>query len=392
VFYDLGALDELGPLLDQWGVKRVMVVTGRSLDAEGNVLELVDRRLGERVVAKFAGSRQHTSDESVFAGRDSFMDAGCDAVVSVGGGSVVDTAKGIVLSAVVGGDLAPYRASVHRGGPGEPRLERGKLRAQIDTVASHRSRRTGGVLAPHVAIPTTLSGAEYTDHAGITTAATGVKEQVYHPNLVPVAVLLDPRVTAATPSGLWLSTGIKVLDHVIEIICSRATSAVSEALCLASLRRVKRFLAESSDPEALDARAEMQIAAWLAVAGYPNQMAGVGHAVDHQLGGLCGVPHGISACCILPLAMQFNREAAADRLSLMAAELGQGHGPETAIEAVRCLIRDLALPNRLRDVGVQAERLPKIAELAYADEAIVGNPRIVQSAAEILDEILAPAW
>jgi alcohol dehydrogenase class IV len=369
-----------------------MVVTGRSLEAEGNVLGLVEERLGDRAVARFAGSRQHTSDESVLAGRDAFVHTGCDAVVSVGGGSVVDTAKGIALGAVVGDDLAPYRARVQRGGPGRPRLERGKIGTEIDGVVSRHSRGHNRVLVPHIAIPTTLSGAEYTDHAGITTAATGVKEQVYHPDLVPVAVVLDPRVTAATPRELWLSTGIKVLDHVVEIICSPVTSAASEALCLGSLRRVTCHLAKSSDPQALDARAEMQIAAWLAVAGYPNQMAGVGHAIDHQLGGLCGVPHGIGACCILPLAMGFNRKAAAEPLSLIAGEVGEDHNPQAAIDAVRRLVRELQLPSRLRDVGVPEGRLPVIAELAYADEAIVGNPRIVESPAELLEEILAPAW
>ena len=392
VFYRLGALDELGPLLDEWRVRRALLVTGRSLEAEGNVLGLVEDRLGDRAVARFAGSRQHTSDGSVLAGRDAFAEAGCDALVSIGGGSAVDTAKGIALSAVVGDDLTPYQARVRRGGAGQPSLVRGKIGAEIDSVVSRGSRGHHRVLVPHIAIPTTLSGAEYTDHAGITTAATGVKEQIYHPDLVPVAVLLDPRVTAATPRELWLSTGIKVLDHVVEIICSPATSAASEALCLGSLRRVTRHLAESSDQKALDARAEMQIAAWLAVAGYPNQMAGVGHAIDHQLGGLCGVPHGIAACCILPLAMKFNRKAAAAQLSLMAREVGEDHRPQAAIDAVRRLLRELQLPSRLRDAGVPEGRLPMIAELAYADEAIVGNPRIVESPTQILEEILAPAW
>ncbi|HUC21915.1 MAG TPA: iron-containing alcohol dehydrogenase [Streptosporangiaceae bacterium] len=388
VVYQLGALDQLGALLDEWQVSRAMIVTGRSLEAEGSVLRMVADRLGDRAVITFAGSRQHTSDESVLAGRDAFVDSGCDAVVSIGGGSAVDTAKGIALAAVVGDDLVPYRARVKRDAPGQPSLERGKLGG----AGSGPSCRHDRVLVPHVAIPTTLSGAEYTDHAGITTAATGVKEQIYHQDLVPVAVILDPRATVATPVELWLSTGVKVLDHVVEIICSPFTSAASEALCLGSLRRVARQLVSSSDPEALEARAELQIAAWLAVAGYPNQMAGVGHAIGHQLGGLCGVPHGIGACCILPLAMEFNSKAAAEQLCLLAGELGGEHSPQAAVGAVRRLIRELQLPTRLREVGVPDSRLPEIAEQAFADEAIVGNPRIVESPAQILEEILAPAW
>jgi alcohol dehydrogenase class IV len=76
----------------------------------------------------------------------------------------------------------------------------------------------------------------------------------------------------------------------------------------------------------------------------------------------------------------------------MAGEVGEDHRPQAAIDAVRRLLRELQLPSRLRDAGVPEGRLPLIAELAYTDEAIVGNPRIVESPTEILEEILAPAW
>jgi alcohol dehydrogenase class IV len=148
-----------------------------------------------------------------------------------------------------------------------------------------------------------------------------------------------------------------------------------------------RYLLPSADPADEEARAEMQIAAWLAVAGYPNQMAGVGHAIGHQLGGLCAVPHGIGACCILPHAMEFNQAAAAGRFELMGEELGS-----EPIEAVRHLITATGLPSRLRDVGVPADRLEEIAAASFDDEAIVGNPRTVRSPQEILDEILVRAW
>lgn len=408
VLYGDGAVAEVAAVLGELGAARVLVVTTRSLAAQGRILDTVVSGLGPRWAGTFLECRQHTPDTTVSAGRDAFIACGADALVSVGGGSAVDTAKGIALSAAVGDDLTAYHANVVHGEDGTVRMRRGARHRQLVAVARHARRAPGDgsdadadgpCLVPHVSVPTTLSGAEYTDHAGITTARTGVKHQVYHPGMVPVAVVLDPRATAATPRDLWLSTGVKVLDHVVEIVSSPGTSPASQALCLGALRRVVRHLSRSAEPGALADRAELQIAAWLAVAGYPNQMAGVSHAIDHQLGACCDVPHGIGACCVLPHAMRFNRSAADEAFRLMAGEIGGADDrpgacspAERVIGAVERIVAELGLPSRLRDVGVTQEVLPRLARQALADPAIAGNPRPVASAEEILDEILVPAW
>jgi alcohol dehydrogenase class IV len=170
---------------------------------------------------------------------------------------------------------------------------------------------------------------------------------------------------------------------------------------------VVAHLADSADPAATEARHELQVAAWLAVAGYPNQMAGISHAVDHQLGALCDVPHGMGACCILPHAVRFNADAARPALALMAEEVARSgpRGGGTAevpsgapapaavvAAAVTHIVEELGLPSRLRDVGVPRELLPRVAAQALDDPTIAGNPRVVASAEEILAEVLEPAW
>jgi len=246
-------------------------------------------------------------------------------------------------------------------------------------------------------VPTTLSGAEFTEHAGVTVAASGIKRQLYHPDALPAAVVLDPWATVATPGDLWLSTAVKVLDHAVEIVCSPASSPVSQAACLGALRRVLGHLRASVDPDDLAARRELLIAAWLALVGYPNQMAGLNHGIGHQLGGRHGVGHGEGAGSTLPHTMRFNRPAAAEAFSAMAGELeaaGQPVGGADGVaDAVAALIADLGLPTRLRDVGVSEDALADLADLVFTGEpGIVGNPRPIDSAAQILDEVLRPAW
>jgi len=399
VAYGHGALDQLPDLVAQAGGDRWLIFTGRSLARHGELVGRVADLLGPRFVGVFDGCREHTPDTTVQAGRAAVAAAGADGLLSVGGSSVVDTAKAVAMATVLGGDLSAYTATAVEGPDGARTMRRGVLHDQLHSV-----RRNGGPvdpLLPIVAVPTTLSGAEFTEHAGVTAAATGVKRQLYHPDALPVAVVLDPWATVATPATLWTSTAVKVLDHAVEIVASPWSSPVSQANCLAAFRRVVADLAPSVDPDNLDARGSLLTAAWLALAGYPNQMAGLNHGIGHQLGGLFGVPHGIAAGCTLPHTMRFNRSAAPVAFDAMARELAAAGGsnspggasPDAAADAVAALVADLGLPTRLRDVGVPEEHLPRVADLVVAVEAgIVGNPRPVTDAADVLEGVLRPAW
>ena len=40
-----------------------------------------------------------------------------------------------------------------------------------------------------------------------------------HPLAIPSAVILDPAITVHTPEWLFLSTGIRAVDHCVEGIC-----------------------------------------------------------------------------------------------------------------------------------------------------------------------------
>ena len=51
----------------------------------------------------------------------------------------------------------------------------------------------------------------------------------------------------------------------------------------------------------------------------------------------------------------------------------------------------LDLPPRLRDVGIPAEALPAIADVAMGDWFLRGNPRPVRDARELQD-VLEAAW
>jgi hypothetical protein len=108
-----------------------------------------------------------------------------------------------------------------------------------------------------VAIPTTLSAAEFTAFAGVTDVSRRAKEGYGHPQLAPRAVVLDPAMTFSTPPQLWFSTGMKAVDHAVEQLCNPVRSPYADALAEAGLKRLAQgLLATKESPGDLDARLE----------------------------------------------------------------------------------------------------------------------------------------
>lgn len=244
-----------------------------------------------------------------------------------------------------------------------------------------------------IAVPTTLSAAEFTPFAGVTDTARKAKEGYAHPALAPRAVVLDPQMTLETPARLWASTGIKAVDHAVEQLCAPVRSPFADALAEAGLARLAAGLpASHARPDDLEARLECQLGMWLAMAGASaGRGLGVSHAIGHTLGGTYGVPHGITSCVILPAVLRWNLPVSGERQALVAERLG---APQSAAaDALDGLVRSLELPARLREVGVSRDDFPAIAEHTLHDRGVRSNPRPVTGASdliEILDLALAP--
>jgi alcohol dehydrogenase class IV len=130
----------------------------------------------------------------------------------------------------------------------------------------------------------------------------------------------------------------------------------------------------------------------MSIIGFMNVRTGISHAIGHQLGGHCSVPHGQNSSIMLPHAMDFNLPAAADRLALVAEAAGvdtRGMSTEqaaaAAAEAVRALVRDLGCPSCLREVGVTEADLPMLAEAVMVEVPGIENPRPVRDAGDVLE-------
>jgi alcohol dehydrogenase class IV len=242
------------------------------------------------------------------------------------------------------------------------------------------------MIAPSVrqiSVPTTVSGGEFSDISGITNEKSKVKEMFRHPRVMPSAVILDPAITVHTPEWLWLSTGIRAVDHCVEGFCSNEAHPYSEAQALRGLSLLASALPRvKANPRDIDARLDCQLGTWLSmgslVAGVPM---GASHGIGYVLGGGFDVPHGYTSCVMLPAVMRWNKATNAARQAEISAAMGQPG--KDAGDALDQLIRGLGMPRSLRDINIGREHFDQISEQAMHTPWVPRNPRKIDGPAQV---------
>ena len=376
VIYGRPFAEALKELVEESGAHSVFLLASGTLNRETDTVGQVRRALGNRLAGVHAKIGAHTPRSDVVEAANAARAAGADLLVTLGGGSVTDAAKMVAFCLANGvtdpAELDNYRAQVSADG---------KI---VRPEAKSPAIRT-------IAIPTTLSAGEYTASAGCTDTVRNVKESYGHPLMMPKSVVLDPRASIHTPEWLFLSTGIRAVDHAVEDICSPECQPISEGASYHALKLLGRGLSGvKADPLDLDARLDCQLGAWMSMVGSQTGVPkGASHGIGHVLGGTAGVPHGYTSCVMLPHVMRFNYPVNAERQKLVSEALGRPGEP--AAELLAALIAELGLPRTLRDVGVRADLLDRIAEESMHDRWVHTNPRKIDGPATVR-QLLDAAW
>jgi len=352
------------------GARRLFVMASATLARDTDLVARLHARLGEGVAAVATGMAPHTPRDAVLEMARAARDARADLVVTLGGGSLTDAGKMVRLCLQHGirdvDGFDAYRAVTHADG----RSER---------------RDFAPPSVPQITVPTTLSGGEFGITAGCTDTRIPAKQAYRHERFIPRAVILDPEVTRPTPEWLWLSTGMRAVDHCVETLCSPLASFQSDGAALNGLRLLASALPRcKTDPTDLDARLACQVGAWQSMehnqSGVPM---GASHGIGHVLGGTCNVPHGHTSCVMLPAVLRWNAPVNAARQARVSEAMGRP-GVEAA-SVVEDFVRALGQPGRLAEVGVGRERFDAIGHHAMQDRYIHSNPRPITSPAQVLE-------
>ncbi|MDQ6773528.1 MAG: iron-containing alcohol dehydrogenase [Candidatus Dormibacteraeota bacterium] len=324
-----GSLQVVRGELARLGARHPALVTTRSVETNADLTSAVWAGLGQPASRVIAVIGQHAPVHDIEAAVAIVAASPADSIVSLGGGSPIDAAKIVAIQ------------------------------------AAERRGSSGGRL-PHLALPTTLSGAELAAGAGFTDQS-GAKVGSGDPRGLPDLVVYDAELTVATPTLLWLSSGIRALDHAVEGYLAGGEHPLSDVLALEAVRRLFRTLPEARhQPEDLRVKTENQLAAWFSYTLPGPSANGLSHRLGKQIGARHGIPHGITSCLLMPHVMLYLAPRRPLRMKQLASATGDGGDPTSAADDVSKLIAGLGLPQRLGDFGLSEPDL-RAAARALAD-------------------------
>ena len=374
VIFGVGALQRLPAALANFGLQRLMLCTTPHLTENGHVA-LVKSLMGEALVIVYDQVEPHVPDYQVEVCVALAEQHQVDGVIGLGGGSPIGMAKAVAL------EVEARRMGVERA------------------VSKHPNDQP---LIPNIAIPTTYAGSEMTPVYGVTriqSDGSTRKITVRDTKITPKLTLYDPELTLNLPGTLTASTGINSLAHCIESVYSATRNPLSTATALLGIRHINASLLKCfNEPDNLDARISMLIGSHMGGTCLSTVVMGLHHGTCHVLGGTAGVPHGVANSIVLPHAIRYNSDQLAGYIAMAGEAMGiarDGRGDEAVAlataDAVYELVRQLGLPQHLRDVGVSESMLPLLAENMLKSSAVRDNPKPVSTIDDAMS-ILRASW
>ena len=300
-------------------------------------------------------SKQHVPGSILLQDLAAIRQFNPNLILSCGGGSSIDAAK--ILSFVLAENIQSEE---------ELYLYSENMRKKTATMTNY---------LPHIAIPTTLSASEFTSIAGVTNNKDHAKYKFSHVNMTPKLVFLDPVFTEETPDWLWISTGIRAVDHAVETLYSPLPNPINTSLSLQALKKLYEYLPLSKkNPTNLEYRLECQVGAWLSLFSAVNIKLGLSHSIGHQLGAHYDIPHGMTSAIMLPHVMKFllprtyqEQAQIPEVLGKAEAHLSARAKANLAPALIKSLIQELDIPHRLRDFHVSKESIPFVVKNILMD-------------------------
>lgn len=371
-----GAVSQMGDVAKRLKARRALLITDEVLQRAG----LVEQATGPLTAAGIetqvwdGGEPEPslTAADRAIAAAQQFRP---DVLVGLGGGSNMDLAK--ITATVLAHGKTP------RDWLGD------------DTIP--------GPVWPLVCVPTTAgTGSEVSAASVLTDTANQLKIGALSNYLRPAAAVVDPRLTLGCPAKVTADSGIDALTHAIEAYTAvdnalfplpagersvyQGRHPLGDVLAERAIRLIGANLRTAvHEPANLAAREAMSLGATLAGLAFSNVGVAVVHALEYPVGGATHCSHGAGNGLLLPFVMRFNLPARTAEMARIAEFLGEDvrgldetAAAERAITAIESLKRDIGIPARLRDLGVQAGQLSGFAEKAFGIKRILRvNPRPV---------------
>lgn len=366
-----GRIKDLPSICAEFGIMRPLLVTDPVLAALPMVSAAIEANAAAGMpTGLFSDVRPNPVGANIEAGIAANRAGGHDGVIAMGGGSALDAGKVIAFMA---GQTRPLW--------------------DFEDVGDWWTRADPNGIAPVIAVPTTAGTGSEVGRAGvILDSETHTKKIIFHPKMLPAAVILDPELTIGLPPHVTAATGMDALSHALEAYCAPGFHPMADGIAIEAIRIIAEFLPRAvGDGGDIEARGHMLVAASMGATAFQKGLGGM-HALAHPIGALFDTHHGLTNAVLMPYVLAFNRKAIEPRIDRLAAYIGLAD--PTFDGFMIWLIdmrRELGVPHGLSELGVDPARRDELAAMAACDPSAGGNPRPFDAAAAatVLDAAFA---
>lgn len=359
-YFGRGARKKLATEMKARGFHRALLVTDKNL-YESRLTDYVTSVLERNLLGyyMFDGVKPNPTVKNVQDGLLMANINNVDCIVAVGGGSVIDTAKAISIIMT------------------NPDFN--------DVVSLDGTADTKNKGLPLFALPTTAgTAAEVTINYVITDEAKTKKMVCVDPHDIPEVAFIDPDLMDGMPQQIAASTGMDALTHAMEGYITKAGWLIPDMFHVNAMALIYKNLEAAANDKDKVAIEKMGYAQYIAGMGFSNVGLGIVHSMAHSLGAYFDTPHGIANSIMLPHVMRFNGKVCPGLFRNMGYALGidmanttDEQAVERIVEAITELSKRLHLPQTLREVGIDKDMIPTLAQQAINDACTPGNPRDV---------------
>ena len=346
-----GRIAELADVCRETGIERPLIVTDPGLAALP-VLTTVRDALDALGHATFHDVKPNPVERDVDAGVAAYRAGDHDGVVALGGGSALDVGKVIAFMA---GQTRPMW--------------------DFEDVGDNWTRADAAAIAPVVTVPTTAGTGSEVGRAGVVIdEAARRKVIVFHPGMLPRAVICDPELTIGLPRALTVGTGIDALSHSLEAICAPGFHPMSHGIGIEGCRLVLEHLPMVvADPNDIESRGQMMVAAAMGAVAFQKGLGGM-HALSHPIGARFGTHHGMTNAVVMPYVLEANRPAIEPTIEQLAGYVGLTGGFDGFLAHVLAMRAAMDVPHTLVELGVDPDAIDDIVVAAIDDPSAGGNP------------------
>ena len=353
--FGAGSIKELPEHLAANGLKKVLLVTDPVVSGL-DFFNVIKNSLAAKAISVevFSDIHKNPVKSDVLKGGDVFKNAGRDCIVGIGGGAAMDVARAIALRINHHRDLFDY-----------------------DDLIGGDQYVTEPV--PYfITVPTTSgTGSEVGRSAIISEDDTHRKRILFSPKLLAKIVFADPMLTMELPSFVTAATGMDALTHNMEAFIAKGFHPMAEGIALEGIRLINESIVDATNQPDLAGRSKMMIASLMGAVAFQKGL-GVVHSLAHPLSSLLDTHHGLANAVNLPYGMRFNAPGLEEPFKRIAKtmELKEESGG-AVVNHLFALNNQLGLPTTLSAIGVKAEHIETLSDLAFADFCHPNNPKPV---------------